>query len=139
MNHLIKIVEFFMNFAAGKSHEFSEQVVEIARKLVMLVVTSLGSMAVLCVGITLTIIDLTKQLDSVQGFTGSWTFTVGLILSGVSMVIFLLSLSQEKWMKAAGFREKKEESNSKALEEAVALLIVSFVEERKSNRGYDKP
>jgi hypothetical protein len=62
---------------------------------------------------------------------------VYLCLTVVSAGVLAYSLRRETWTKALGFTEKKQAPASKqsgALENAVALLVMDYIEERQSRR-----
>ena len=147
--NIAKIIEILMSLFAGHAHGLLQQtqgipkqLVNNVRLLVIILVVTLGSLALFCIGVTIAVTDLIKQLDSSVAFSWTATFTGGVILVGLTLLGMIYCLRERTWMKVAGL-EREERSRQEAeqhapranpLEEALGLLIADFVHEREMKR-----
>lgn len=145
MKFLIPLLTLFLgnmkSFFRDSSTAITQQVVMKIRSLTQVLVSTIASVVLSCVGISLLIVNLAGQLDKNEDFR----FTPGMILylslTVIAVGILIYSLRQRTWLKALNFEEKtkvKKDSQSRPLEAAIAMLILDFVEERQSRRTEQK-
>ncbi len=148
MNFLLPLLSFFLGGAKDLFQKpgaaLSQQLVLHVRALSVVAVTVVGSLALFCVGLSLFISQVVGQLDgkleTLEGFAFSIGMMVYLGMTVASLAVLLFSLSQQRWLRAVGFRQTASPSMKKSgpLESAVALLVVDFVEERQRRREQPK-
>ncbi|MEN0057545.1 MAG: hypothetical protein AAGB31_01820 [Bdellovibrio sp.] len=145
MNFLLPLFSFLLGNAKGLFKEpgiaFTQQLVLHLRSLTLVLVSTLGSLALSCVGLSLLISSIAGQLDKNEDFHftgGMIVYTIMTLLAGGTL---LASLRRKTWLKALGFDEKPTTANkqSGALENAVALLVMDYIEERQSRRQQNPP
>ncbi|WP_413292985.1 hypothetical protein ACLSU7_16440 [Bdellovibrio sp. HCB185ZH] len=145
MKFILPLLSFLIGNAKGFIKEpaeaFSQQLAMRVRSLTTLLVAVIGSLALGCVGLSLFIASIASQLDKNEEFHVSGGMIVYLGLTVVSIGVLIYSLSSKTWMKSLGFEEKPQQAataagkrNSGALENAVALLVMDYIDERKSRR-----
>lgn len=139
MKFLIPLISFFLGNAkslfGGPSEALTQQVVLRIRAITMLAVCAIGSLALSCVGLSLFIAKLAAQLDSPDGFVWSTGTYVYLGMSLFFIVALVFTMRQDTWMKAVGFATANSlPKKGSPIENAVALLVMDFLEERKSRR-----
>lgn len=140
MNFLLPIISFFIGNAKSLFKEpgiaFTQQLVLHLRALTFVLVSTIGSLALSCVGISLFIASLAGQLDKGEEFQITGGMIVYLVMTVISAGTLIFSLNKKTWLKALGFAEKPAAAKqSGALENAVALLVMDYVEERQSKRA----
>ncbi|MFV8259474.1 hypothetical protein ACNQKP_16825 [Bdellovibrio bacteriovorus] len=140
MNFLLPLISFFIGNAKSLFKEpgiaFTQQLVLHLRALTFVLVSTIGSLALSCVGISLFIASLAGQLDKGEEFQITGGMIVYLAMTLVSAGVLIYSLNKKTWLKALGFVEKPAAAKqSGALENAVALLVMDYVEERQSKRA----
>lgn len=139
MGFLLPLLSFFIGNAKSlfkqPTIDLTQQLVLHIRALTVVLVSTIGSLVLSCVGISFLVSNIAGQLDRSEEFAftgGTITFS---ILSVVSLGILFYSLRRNTWLRAVGFEEKREApKQSGALENAVALLVMDFVEERQKKR-----
>lgn len=143
MKFILPLLSFLIGNAKGFIKEpaeaFSIQLAERVRSLTTLLVAVIGSLALGCVGLSLFIASIASQLDKNEEFHVSGGMVVYLCLTVVAIGILIYSLRSKTWMKSLGFEERPQQQapggkRSGALENAVALLVMDFIDERKSRR-----
>jgi flagellar basal body-associated protein FliL len=144
MKFILPLLSFLIGNAKGFIKEpaeaFSQQLAMRVRSLTTLLVSVIGSLALGCVGLSLFIASIASQLDKNEEFHVSGGMMVFLGLTVVSIGVLVYSLSSKTWMKSLGFEEKPPQApsagskRSGALENAVALLVMDYIDERKSRR-----
>lgn len=134
MDQIFKLFEVFMSLTTAKSQTLSKQVLGTIRKLLIVVVASLGAMALFCVGVSVAIFDLAKQLEMNSGVVFTGPFKVGCSLAFISLGIFIYCLSQKAWLEAAAMKEENKPKGPSPIEEALAVLIKDIVVERQTKR-----
>ena len=144
MKLLIPVLSFLLgnakNFMKEPSAAITQQLVLHIRSIGLLITGCVGSLALFCVGLSLFISRLATQFDATEEF--HFTVSLGIYL-GMTVLfggVLAFCLRRKTWMKAMGFAERAtgEEPRKKsgALESAVALLVMDFVEERQSRRKH---
>ncbi|NUN05493.1 MAG: hypothetical protein HUU57_07010 [Bdellovibrio sp.] len=142
MKFLIPLLSFLLgnakNFMKEPTEALTQQLVLHIRSISLLLTGCVGSLALSCVGLSLFISRLAGQFDAAEEF--SFTISLGIYL-GMTVVfggLLAFCLRRKTWLAAMGFADRSaaEESRKKsgALESAVALLVMDFVEERQSRR-----
>jgi hypothetical protein len=139
MNFLLPLLSFFIGNAKSlfkqPSIDLTQQVVLHLRALTLVLVSTIGSLVLSCVGISFLISNIANQLDHSEEvrFTGS--MIAFLVLTVLSVGFLFYSLRRSTWLRALGFEEKRPApKQTSALENAVALLVMDFVEERQKKR-----
>lgn len=146
MNFLLPILSFLLGNAKSLIKEpgvaITRQLTLSLRALTFVLVSTLGSLALSCVGISLFIAALARTLDSDDGFVLTAGMIVYLCMIMVSVGLLIFSLRKNTWLKAMGFEAPTTPpppKQSGALENAVALLVMDYVEERQSRRQNREP
>ncbi len=144
MKFILPLLSFLIGNAKGFIKEpaeaFSMQLAMRVRSLTTLLVAVIGSLALGCVGLSLFIASIASQLDKNEEFHVSGGMLVFLCLTVVSIGVLVYSLRSKTWMKSLGFEEKPTPAASSgkrqsgALENAVALLVMDYIDERKNRR-----
>ncbi|WP_374078346.1 hypothetical protein [Bdellovibrio bacteriovorus] len=140
MNLLLPILSFFMGSAKNLFKEpgvaLTQQLVLHLRALGLILVSCIGALALFCVGLSLLIARIAGQFDSSESFYFTTSMWIYLGMTIVSGGVLIYSLNRKTWLKAMGFEQKPQAAPGKsgALESAVALLVMDFVEERQSRR-----
>ncbi|WII71309.1 hypothetical protein QJS83_12635 [Bdellovibrio sp. 22V] len=140
MKFILPLLSFFMGSAKNLFKEpgvaLTQQLVLHLRALGLIVTSCVGALALFCVGLSLLISRIASQFDSTEDFyfsTSMWIYS-GMTVLAAGVLIY--SLRRQTWLKAMGFAEKPQTAQNKsgALESAVALLVMDFIEERQSRR-----
>ena len=143
MKFLIPLISFFLgnakNLFKEPSEALTQQVVLKIRSITVLVVVTIASLALSCVGISLLVAKFAEQLDAAGSF--SWTpgLTIYLGLTVVALGTLFYSLRRDTWLKKMGFGERAtrpQNSAGRPIENALALLLMDYLEERKSRRPH---
>jgi len=141
MKFILPLLSFLIGNAKGLIKEpteaITQQVLMHVRAITAILVSTIGSLALGCVGLSLFIASIAGQLDKNEEFHITGGMIVYLCLTVVSAGVLAYSLRRETWTKALGFAEKKQAPAGKqsgALENAVALLVMDYIEERQSRR-----
>lgn len=142
MKFLLPLLSFFLGNAKSLFKEpsvaFTQQVVLHVRAMTTVLVSTIASLALSCVGISLLISSVAGQLDKNEDFHFTGGMFLYLALTIISAGVLVYSLRQKTWLKAMNLEEKPKESHKGgALENAIAILVLDFVEERQ-NRRTDK-
>lgn len=137
---LLPLISFFMGSAKHLFKEpsiaLTQQLALHVRSIIMMVVTAIGSLTLLCVGISLLINSIGKQMDLNEGFVFTSGMMVYTSLTVVSLGVLIYILNRKTWLNKLGFEERPPApKQSGALENAVALLVMDYVEERQNRRN----
>lgn len=143
INLILPLLSFFMgrtkNFFREPGIALTQQLVMHIRSLSLLVVCSIGSLVLFCVGVSLLIHRLATEFDTGEEFSFSVGMGLYLGMVIVSTVALTLSLKKKTWLEAVGSQPKNQQtSKGGALENAVALLVMDFIEERQKRRQKTK-
>ena len=147
MNDVIKLAEFLFKTFLGQSSLLSEKSLEISaeilnqlRRILILTVLTLGSLALFCMGMSLLIERLLNNLDQSQMImTPSIWFL--LAFQALCVLTILYATQKKKWLEI--FKQEKEGKSSQApqgpligsqLESVLALLVMDYIKEREANR-----
>lgn len=141
MGFILPLLSFFLgnakNLFKQPSIDLTQQVVLHVRALTVVLVSTIASLVLSCVGVSLLISSLAGQLDRAEDFHFTPGMTVYLILTVFAVGFLFYSLRRDTWLRGLGFDEKKGQApkQSGALENAVALLVMDFVEQRQQKRS----
>lgn len=139
MKFLIPLLSFFLgnakHFFKEPSQAITQQLALHARALTLLVITSVGALVIFCVGLSLFFVNLANQLDQ----SSTYQFTAGsaiyLLLTLISGFILFWVLRKNAWSQALNTPSKTQERKGSPIENAVALLMMDFLEERQQKRS----
>lgn len=139
---MMKILLPLISFLLGTGKTFfkepgvalTQQLVLHLRALTTMLVSTIVSLVLFCVGTSFLVSALAKQLDSEDSLVFSGGITLFSTLTVVSLAVLIYSLRRQTWLKTLGFEERAPVKQSGALENAVALLVMDFVEERQNKR-----
>ena len=140
-----KMAELFFNFMMGqrrsigeRSQEISVEILNQVRRILILVVITLGALTMFCMGMSHLIERVLNNLDD-----GTFFFTpaIGVILLFLVICIGVLIYSTNKniWLNIFKVEKiQKEEAPQNPIgvqiESVVSLLILDFIKEREFNR-----
>lgn len=127
MDQIFKIIEMFLGFSTAKSQISSKQLVETARKLIIITLISLGAMALFCVGIAIIFASIANQVEH--------PILIGAALAVISLIALVLCLRHKSWVKTEFEKEEPAVKAASPMEQALALLITDFVMERQTKRN----
>ena len=149
MNDLFKVGEFFLNYFLGKKNLIGEKSLEISaeilnqlRRILILVVLTIGSLTLFCMGMSYLIERFLNNLDNGQAlFTPSIWFI--LIFQLICVGVMVYATRKQNWLDI--FKAEKKEippsqlpSSGHASESVVSLLILDFIKERELKREQEK-
>jgi Na+/H+-translocating membrane pyrophosphatase len=140
-----KMGELLFNFIMGqrlnigeRSQEISVEILNQVRRILILVVITLGALTMFCMGMSHLIERVLDRLDE-----GSFYFTpaIGVILFFLVICIAVLIYSTNKnvWLNIFK-KEKNQKEDAPAsplgnqIESVISLLVLDFIKERESNR-----
>lgn len=146
MSELFKIAEFFLkyfmgqgNFIGEKSMEISAEILNQLRRILILTVLTLGSLALFCLGMSYLIERLLNNLDNGAAiFTPSIWFIFGFQLICVGIMIY--ATNKNNWLDIFKMEKKNQVKAGSSfqgsqLESVISLLVLDFIKERESSRG----
>lgn len=148
---IFKIGELFFSYFLGKRSAISEKTFEISaeilnqlRRILILVVLTLGSLALFCMGMSHLIERFLNNIDHGDAlFTPSIWFVMGFLVICAGVMIY--ATRKQNWMDIfkADKKETSELPNSLPvgggqLESVLSLLILDFVKERESKRAKEQ-
>lgn len=149
MNDLFKVGEFFLNYFLGKKNFIGEKSLEISaeilnqlRRILILVVMTVGSLALFCMGMSYLIERFLNNLDNGQAlFTPSIWFILGFLLICIGVMVY--ATRKQNWLDI--FKAEKKEvqtapvpAGGNAIESVISLLILDFIKERELKREQEK-
>lgn len=154
---MIKILSYLFSYFAGRYNSvlkpstllIIDQLLVRARKLVMTSSIMFISSLLLAGGVLISLIEFTSQIDRYAVVWPSATLIGGLSLSVIALGVLIFSFTSRtfdlRYVRSKNsrrheslFDSRKSESSSprtqSPVEEALSLLIMDFVNERKQNR-----
>lgn len=146
MNDLFKLGEFFLNYFLGrgnmigqKSLEISAEILNQMRRVLILVVLTIGSLALFCMGMSYLIERFLNNLDNGQSlFTPSIWFILAFQLICIGVMVY--ATNKNNWLDI--FKSAKKDSPSEhlpvggnQLESVLSLLVLDFIKEREAKRA----
>ena len=151
MSDIFKMVEFFFNYVIGqrqsigsRSQEISVEILNQIRRVLILVVITLGALTIFCMGVSHLIERVLNNLD--QGtafFTPSVWVILGFLLVCIATLVY--STNKNVWLSIFK-KEKLEEAEHKSsgvfgggqLESVISLLVLDILKEREAGREREK-
>ena len=149
MNDIFKVGEFFLNYFLGKKNFIGEKSLEISaeilnqlRRILILVVMTVGSLALFCMGMSYLIERFLNNLDNGQAlFTPSIWFILCFLIICIGVMVY--ATRKQNWLDI--FRAEKKEishppvpAGGNAIESVLSLLILDFIKEREQKREQEK-
>lgn len=141
MNLILPILSYFLGNAKNLFKEpsiaLTQQLAMHIRSFILLIVTCVGSLTLFCVGTSLLISRISSQFDSREGFYFSVGMGIYTAMAVLSLGVLVYCLRRKTWLNAMGFNQppaKQASSRGGAIENAVALLVMDFIEERQNRR-----
>ncbi len=138
MNIFLALVSFLLGNAKSlfkqSSTAISQQMVLHVRAIVMLLVACIGSLAIFCTSICLFIASVASQFEKSDAFNFSTVQVIYLITVIVSLVVLVHSLRRQTWLNIMDYKQAETKSAGSPIENALALLVVDFVESRQATR-----
>jgi Na+/H+-translocating membrane pyrophosphatase len=136
---LFKIAELFFNFIMGKqrSKEISVEILNQVRRILILLVITIGALTMFCMGMSHLIERILNNLDDGQVI---FSPAIGVILLFLIVCVGVLfySTNKNRWLSI--FKKEKtddETSHSKIggqIESVISLLILDIIKEREYKR-----
>ncbi len=124
MDSIGRIFEILFSFLTQKSQSITEEILNVIKMLFMRLFIAAAALAFFCIGLSMVLSKLAQEWGQ--------EILVGSLIAGCSLIIFLVAL-------ISGFfktqKVKKTPQGSSPIEQALALLIVDIVEERKAKRS----
>lgn len=124
-----------------KSLEISAEILNQLRRILILVVLTLGSLALFCMGMSHLIERFLNNIDTGAAlFTPSIWFILGFLVICVGVMIY--ATNKNNWLDI--FKADKKETPAPApvasnqLESVLSLLILDFIKEREAKRAQPK-
>lgn len=148
---IFKMSELFLNYFLGKKNALSEKTFEISaeilnqlRRILILVVLTIGSLALFCMGVSHLIERFLNNIDTGEAiFTPSIWFILGFLAICVAVMIY--ATRKQNWLDIFKSSERGETvaqapmlSGSGQLESVISLLILDFVKEREAKRAKEQ-
>ncbi len=127
MDAISRVLEVLFSFITQKTQGLSEEILNIIKMLFMRLFIAAAALAFFCIGLSMILSKLAQQWEQ--------EILVGSLIAGTSLIIFLVALI------SGFFKTKKIKKNQgpSPIEQALALLIVDIVEERKAKRSTHTP
>ena len=149
MSELFKVGEFLLNYVLGKrksigekSWEISAEILNQLRKILILVVLTIGSLTLFCMGMSYLIERFLNNLDNGQAlFTPSIWFILGFIVICIGVMVY--ATRKKNWLNIFKSEIKEEPASQvspgvNAIESVLSLLILDFIKEREQKRELEK-
>lgn len=145
---MIKFLIPLLSFFLGNSKSFFKEpgealTLQLAlkiRSIAILVVVTMASLALSCVGISLLVAKFAQQMDAEGSFFWTPGLSIYLGLTVLAIGTLIYSLNRKTWMTQLGYIQNSasqspgRQGGGRPLENAVAMLIMDFVEERQKRR-----
>lgn len=150
MNAVFRIIELLLAFKFGQSGGLAEKsqaltasVLNHIRQMVVLVVIAIAALALFCVGVSMLLEDVLRNIDLHGVFTVTATFYGSLALTLVTLGTIGYCLRERTWLQVTGVEKEEEKRSSSTaqtspIENALALVITDFVQERQHHRASEK-
>jgi NADH:ubiquinone oxidoreductase subunit 6 (subunit J) len=126
----------FKNLFKAPGAALTRQFVLAFRALSVVILSSIGALAVFCSSLVMFISNLAAQLDQAGEVKATAGFILTLALALVALGVLIYNLREKTWLKATGFQfaEEPAPKTSGALETAIAALVMELISERKAAR-----
>lgn len=147
---MLKLIIPLLSFLMGNAKSFfkepsmalTQQLILHVRALTVVLAATVGFLAISCVGFCLFIVSIAGQVDRAEDFHITGGMGIYLTMTVLSFFGLFMTLRRETWVKAvrrADEEKPKQKSGGSAIENAIALLVMDFVEERQSRRKKETP
>lgn len=124
MDTLSRVMELLFSLITHKTQNLSEEILTVIKMLFARLMIAAAALAFFCIGLSMILTKLAHQWEN--------EIVVGSFIAGISVVIFIVAL-------VSGFFKtkplKKKNLGASPIEQALALLIIDIVEERKAKRS----
>ena len=153
MSDILKVGELFISYFLGKKNFFGEKSLEISaeilnqiRRILILVVMMVGSLALFCLGMGHLIERLLNNLDSGAAFiTPSIWLLFGFQIICVGIMVY--ATRKKNWLRIFKNNEvpasrsvpQIQGTPGTQIESVISLLILDFIKEREHKRAHPKP
>lgn len=139
MNLLVPLLTFLagnaQSFLKSSGQQISVQVTEQIRSIVSLVIILVFALVLSCVSLSMFIVRLAAHLEDPQDNIASPSMIVFLVATIVSMSVLIYFSTKKSWNKKTTLPPTaKATKPSGAMENALALLVMDFIEERQAKR-----
>lgn len=114
----------------------TQQIILNIRALTVVILSSIGGLALFCCGIYMLVSNVATQLDAGGPLQATATLIVASSLSLISLGVMIFSLRAQTWLRATGFQNAsaKKSKQTSPIESAIALLVMDFIKERERQR-----
>lgn len=146
MTDIFKLGEFFLNYFLGrgnmigqKSLEISAEILNQMRRVLILVVLTIGSLTLFCMGMSYLIERFLNNLDNGQSlFTPSIWFI--LAFQAICIGVMVYATNKNNWLDIFKSVKKEEPTQQlpvggNQLESVLSLLVLDFIKERENKRA----
>jgi uncharacterized membrane protein YidH (DUF202 family) len=149
---IFKFGELIFKYFIGNRNAFSEKTFEISaeilnqlRRILILIVLTLGSLALFCMGVSHLIERFLNNIDHGDLlFTPSIWFILGFLVVCVAVMVY--ATRKQNWMDIFKSEKRNESVADRSqepkghgqLESVISLLILDFVKERESKRAREQ-
>ena len=143
MKLMIMLLSFFLGNTKSlfkqQSSALTEQIVLNVRALAVIILSSVGALALFCCGLFMLLSHIAVQWDQNGGVHSTATLYISAALTLFSLGTLIYCLKASTWLRATGLQKRPEmgSSSRKAnspIEAAVASLIMDFVHQREQSR-----
>ncbi|MCE3013817.1 MAG: hypothetical protein LW878_12195, partial [Proteobacteria bacterium] len=127
MDALTRVLEVLFSFVSQKTQGLSEEILTVIKMLFMRLFIAAAALAFFCIGLSMVLSKLAQEWEQ--------EILLGCLIAGSSLIVFIIAL-------ISGFFKTKKIKTSQGpspIEQALALLIVDIVEERKAKRTSPQP
>lgn len=145
MNLVTVILGFLFGSKTSKNWNFTEIAMNIfdeaihrSRKPVALLLAGFASVILFCAGVIICLLDVARQFDLSGHFYPGVVFWTGLIMAGIFLVSLLYGFSAawpKHFLNDIQAPHINEEPHHPNMQEALSLLILDHIEERKLKRA----
>jgi ABC-type multidrug transport system fused ATPase/permease subunit len=145
MNDIFKIGEFFLNYILGKKNFIGEKSLEISadilnqlRRILILVVLTLGSLTLFCMGMNYLIERFLNNLDNGQSLMTPSIYFI-LFFLALCLGVMVYATRKQNWLsifKAENIQAPAPRiaTGNNQIESVISLLILDFIKERELKR-----
>ncbi len=145
MNLVTVILGFLFGSKTSKNWNFTEIAMNIfdeaihrSRKPVALLLAGFASVILFCAGLIICLLDVTRQFDLSGHFYPGAVFWSGLVMAGIFLMSMVYGFSKawpKHFLNDYEMPQMTEELHHPTMQEALSLLILDHIEERKMKRA----
>lgn len=144
MTEIFKMAEFFFSFIMGqrqsfgaRSQEISVEIINQIRRVIILVVVTIGALTLFCMGASHLIERILNNLDAGTFiFTPSVWVIIGFLLMCFGVLVY--STNKNVWLKMMKKEKEVKEPQGligNQLESVISLLLLDILKERESKKS----